>query len=263
MQQEDWYELLGRIASSQRSENYAENLAKALRSIADFEYCVIFAYCQDATPVCLYDDFPPVKQKIHVEDYQAGPYLLDPFFLAATSGVAAGLYRMKEVAPDRFYQGEYFRNYYQATYLAEEIGIFVPVEDVMIVVSLMRTEKVFSAVAIRKLKEVVPFFTHSITAHWHDARTHFQEVNNGQDGSRISQIMYEVFHENDQYALTARELEVVEYTLKGYSAEAAGNVMQISTGTVRIHKRNIYAKLRISSQGELFSIFFNALTKAR
>ena len=34
----------------------------------------------------------------------------------------------------------------------------------------------------------------------------------------------------------------------------------ISVGTVRIHRRNIYAKLRISSQQELFSIFFRKIT---
>ncbi len=37
----------------------------------------------------------------------------------------------------------------------------------------------------------------------------------------------------------------------------------ISVGTVRIHRRNIYAKLRISSQQELFSIFFKKITSER
>ena len=59
--------------------------------------------------------------------------------------------------------------------------------------------------------------------------------------------------------LTPREREVVEYTLRGHSAEAAGRALGISAGTVRIHRRNIYAKLRIGSQGELFSRFIAAL----
>jgi DNA-binding CsgD family transcriptional regulator len=62
--------------------------------------------------------------------------------------------------------------------------------------------------------------------------------------------------------LTAREREVAEFTLKGHSAESAGQILGISPGTVRIHRRNIYAKLRINSQGELFSLFLATLDGA-
>ena len=60
--------------------------------------------------------------------------------------------------------------------------------------------------------------------------------------------------------LTAREREVAAFTLKGHSAESTGQILGISPGTVRIHRRNIYAKLRINSQGELFSRFLRTLT---
>jgi len=52
---------------------------------------------------------------------------------------------------------------------------------------------------------------------------------------------------------------VAEFTLKGHSAEAVGRILGITPGTVRIHRRNIYSKLRIRSQGELFSRFIVAL----
>lgn len=55
--------------------------------------------------------------------------------------------------------------------------------------------------------------------------------------------------------LTPREREIVTFTLKGYSSEATGQILEISTGTVRIHRRNIYTKLGISSQRELFARF--------
>jgi DNA-binding CsgD family transcriptional regulator len=64
-----------------------------------------------------------------------------------------------------------------------------------------------------------------------------------------------------QGQLTPREREVVEYTLKGHSAEAIRQILGIAAGTVRTHRRNIYAKLDISSQGELFARFIGALAK--
>lgn len=38
-----------------------------------------------------------------------------------------------------------------------------------------------------------------------------------------------------------------------------GAISGISPGTVRIHRRNIHAKLRICSQGELFSLFIDVV----
>jgi DNA-binding CsgD family transcriptional regulator len=43
--------------------------------------------------------------------------------------------------------------------------------------------------------------------------------------------------------LTPREREIVGFILKGHSAEATGQALGVASGTVRIHRRNIYAKL--------------------
>ena len=48
--------------------------------------------------------------------------------------------------------------------------------------------------------------------------------------------------------------------LKGHSSEAIGDILGISSGTVRIHRKNVYSKLGIKSQGELFSRFIDALS---
>jgi DNA-binding CsgD family transcriptional regulator len=72
-------------------------------------------------------------------------------------------------------------------------------------------------------------------------------------------LIDEAFQRFGRNLLTPRESEVVEYVLKGHSADATGQLLGISPGTVRIHRRNIYAKLRVSSQGELFSKFISSL----
>ena len=72
-----------------------------------------------------------------------------------------------------------------------------------------------------------------------------------------AQTACRVLQATSRGVLTAREREVVEHTLKGHSAKAIGELLGIKSGTVRIHRRNVYAKLRISSQGELFTRFFH------
>lgn len=237
-------------------------LAGLIREVAPYTYTVIFGYRGHARPLDLFDDFPASKRGIFVTDYQDGPYLLDPFFLAANRPVPSGLYRMRDLAPDRFYQGEYFRNYYIQTGLAEEIGFFVDLpQGTTIVLSLMREDKPFSTRDFRNLHRLHPVLDACLRLHWAglaDALSATHATRN----TALESPVERSFQHFGQGILTPREREVVEHTLKGHSAEAIGQILTIAPGTVRIHRRNIYAKLRISSQGELFSRFIQTLGTA-
>ncbi|MGL6211192.1 MAG: helix-turn-helix transcriptional regulator [Paracoccaceae bacterium] len=238
-------------------------LAELLRQIAPFDYTVMFAYRGTARPVDLYDDFPPGKRKVFVTDYQAGPYLLDPLYLAAVRPVSPGLYRLRDVAPDRFYQGEYFRNYYVQTGLAEEIAYFVDLPDrLTLVLSLMRADRPFSQKTFLALEAVFPFVASVARRHWHRLDGQFREDGGSTQPQRPRRRMDFDFSRFGQGVLTPREREVAVFTLKGHSADSAGQILGISPGTVRIHRRNIYAKLQINSQGELFSRFLETLGDA-
>ena len=251
---------VGTVIAAMGDDGFPAALTSLLQGVAPYTYTVIFVYCGAARPLDLYDDFPASKRRIFVSDYQEGPYLLDPFYLAATRPVAAGLYRIRDLAPDRFYQGEYFRNYYVQTGLAEEIGFFVDVaQDATVILSLMRDERPFSNREMKALGELRPVVETTIRRHWVDLPTRFDQSSQCRQGLAIESQLDRSFHSFGDGLLTAREREIVEHTLKGHSAEAVGRILGISPGTVRIHRRNIYAKLRISSQGELFSRFIKTL----
>jgi DNA-binding CsgD family transcriptional regulator len=74
------------------------------------------------------------------------------------------------------------------------------------------------------------------------------------------EVLASAFHRFGAGRLTAREAEIVELVLKGNSSDAIGKRLGIATGTVRIHRKNIYMKLGISSQGELFSRFVASIS---
>lgn len=238
---------------------FAARLADVTRSIVPYSFTVVFGYRGTARPRDLFDDFPDARRRVFVTDYQEGPYLLDPFFLAAGRPVAPGLYRMRDIAPDRFYQGEYFRNYYIRTGLAEEIGFFFDTgRGSTVVLSLMRDDRTFTAREIRALALWWPALDALARRNWADLADRFDSAAPTEEPQDRLERTLRDFGEG---VLTPREREVVEYTLRGHSAEAAGRAMGISSGTVRIHRRNIYAKLRIGSQGELFSRVIAALEK--
>ena len=118
-----------------------ETFGRMMRTVARFDHIVVFAYRGEERPIDLYSTFNREEHIVFVTLYQAGPYLLDPFYHTARER-RAGVFRMRELAPDRFFSSEYYRTYYVKTGLAEEIGFFITTdEDITIVLSLMRREK--------------------------------------------------------------------------------------------------------------------------
>ena len=97
----DWCEEAGQIVEAIGTALFPKALSQGLRQLVQFDYTVIFGYVGSARPLDLYDDFPADRRLLHVEEYQEGPYLLDPFFLASIDLSEPGLWRLKEIAPDR------------------------------------------------------------------------------------------------------------------------------------------------------------------
>ena len=261
-----WLSMLGRSIDAIGDEAFPQILVDALKSLTDFDYSVVFAYYQSERPFCLFHTFSPEKRIIFVDDYLKGPYLLDPFFKACGRHVDTGLYRLREIAPDRFYQSEYYRSYYVQTGLSDEIcyTFYLP-KGVAVVISLMRSGESsrFSAREVRLLESVIPIVVSLAQRHWQDVPEKFDlETAAGElyeERSLIENTVSTLFSKR----ITPRETQVVAQVLEGHSSDSIAKDLGISVGTVRIHRRNIYAKLQISSQQELFSIFFKKITTGR
>ncbi|HEV7250715.1 MAG TPA: helix-turn-helix transcriptional regulator [Shinella sp.] len=234
-----------------------ETLLALMRALVRFDDIVIFAYRDKARPIDLFSTFDADDHHIFVTLYQAGPYLLDPFYHTTRAG-KAGVFRMRELAPDRFFSSEYFRSYYSQTRLAEELGFFVPTADgVTVVVSLMRREKtgVFPAPELALLNDAEPFVAAFVRRAWGDLAGRFAGPGRGRRAEPVS----EADRVWRKLNLTDREASIIELVLQGHSSESIGLKLDISTGTVKVHRRNVYRKLGISSQIQLLSIYLKNL----
>lgn len=218
-----------------------------LRALAPVDEVVVFAYHGADRPIELFSTFPAADYNVFVTLYQAGPYLLDPFCRHARDR-RAGLFRMRDLAPDRFFSSEYYRTYYVQTGLAEEIGYFVPVDGATIVLSLMRREGTgaFSGPALALLRQAEPLIADLARLYWGTVASRFGAERPPSQGP------------NDAWQrlnLTEREATIVELVLQGHSSESVALRLGITTGTVKVHRRNVYRKLGISSQTQLLSLY--------
>ena len=261
LSQPEWYNALAGLLGLVGEMGFADALANTIRRLTRFDYTVTFAYNGPDTPICLHHNFFSKQYDIHVGEYQVGPYLLDPFYKAAANGTRSGWFRLAEVAPDQFYKSEYYRSYYVQTGPVDEIALFVAGNrDWTIVTSLMRapSEPAFSAHDLRTLRCIEPLLRKISQLHWKtDAR--LVGASSAQDETGVlRRTVQDALSHRGMPALTPRELEVVGHVLEGHSSESISNILGISAGTVRIHRKNIYAKMRISSQRELFAIFMKS-----
>ena len=217
------------------------------RALAPVDEAVVFAYHGADRPVDLFSTFSAADYHVFVTLYQAGPYLLDPFCRNARDR-RAGLFRMRDLAPDRFFSSEYYRTYYVQTGLAEEIGYFVPVNGATIVLSLMRRETTgaFPDAELALLGQAEALVADLVRLYWGGVADRFGTA------PRPVAVSQEPLH---RLNLTEREAAIVELVLQGHSSESVALRLGISTGTVKVHRRNVYRKLGISSQTQLLSLY--------
>jgi DNA-binding CsgD family transcriptional regulator len=121
----------------------------------------------------------------------------------------------------------------------------------------------FSAREFKLLESISPIVISLARRHWQNISDKFNvgAVSNDpyQNRSMIEDTVATLFSQR----ITPRETQVVAQVLEGHSSDSIARSLGISVGTVRIHRRNIYAKLQISSQRELFSIFLKKFTTGR
>ncbi|MEF3048663.1 helix-turn-helix transcriptional regulator [Pseudotabrizicola sp. L79] len=228
-------------------------LEDALASLVPFRVCMVFSYDGKDKPRSLYHNMAPEVASIVVKDYAAGPYLLDPFYTELRAGRREGVFYLRELAPDGFFRSEYYLKHYRRTAIRDEMGIPATIaEGVTAVVSIARTMEsaVFTRAERARFADVAPVVQALMTAHWRQTEA-AQPLAAPAEQPELDHVLRRMAGN----LLTAREIEVIALVLKGYSAAAIAAGLEISEGTVKVHRKNAYRKLGISSQAQLFSRF--------
>jgi DNA-binding CsgD family transcriptional regulator len=259
--------LLGGFAAtvgraSMPDAEFGETFRQMMAALVRFDYVVVFAYRGKERPIDLFSTFDPEEHIVFVTLYQAGPYLLDPFYHTARER-RAGVFRMRELAPDRFFSSEYYRSYYVQTGLAEEVGFFITLDDdITVVLSLMRREKTgpFPAAEFAQLRKSEALVSAMVRHFWSGLGPRFDVgTHTGRKRDKGGALLPAADTVWRDLKLTSREMAIVDLVLQGHSSESIGLKLNISTGTVKVHRRNVYRKLGISSQTQLLSIYLSTV----
>ncbi len=193
--------------------------------------------------------------------YLNGLYLLDPYYDLYENQDKTGVFNLNLEDWDSFSSTEDYKRYWRLTVGNNEVaGLYEIADQHCIHLSFMiQTEDeqlVQDALGLMRLLESnfcilfrIYFYSssrHSIT----------NEINRRDIHTTVSKVL-ENFG-ND--VLSDREQEIVRLLLKGHSAKSIATLLAITAGTVSVHRSNIYQKLGVAGQGDLFSKFVSSLT---
>jgi len=256
----DWHLAVAGVISSKKPGSTAAGLIDAIESVVDHEGTCLIAFHNDARPTVLHHTLEPAGRKHYLERYLAGPYLLDPLYQLAVRKKKPALCRFRDELPDRFRSSEYYRQYCERTHLLDEMDYLTQVSGrTTVVLVIGRRNRMFSKAELQRLELIEPVVRAAIRKTWDEW---VLKSGNPRGDDDVHQRLTKCFDNFGESVLTRRERQISQLLLRGHSSKSIARELRIAPGTVMVHKRNLFGKLGISSQYELFSLLIDDLSRA-
>lgn len=249
------------LFASVGTSGYGAALDRLTRIGADFDMSCIFGFSAARPPVVIHDGYSETVDRRALRSYLRGAYQLDPFYAACIAQpLRPGLWRMRDLAPDAYYDAGFSGSHEvhpcisdQAGTLVEEIGYVLPLPDGFAATySLMRNRggALFDQPEIDRLHGLIPIVAASLRLHW---------TMLGSDSRPVTSPDPDEVFRTAFASLTLAQHAVTKLILRGHSNISIAGNLDITEGTVKQHRYNIYRRLGISSQSELFQRFIDHL----
>lgn len=242
----NWHHDIGALIRLLDDPGFWTRLIRVLGEQLPISNWVCMRYALEAPPLVLARSEGPPESEQRFEDYLRRAYLIDPFYLVVreTPELAQqGFATLDEVAPDKFASTAYFQEYFRLNVLADEVQYLVPEGPGRWLSLSLGNARRYTPAELGLLRLVAPWLRALLAR-----RGASDRVGEPADGARAP-------GREGAPELTAREREVMHLMLSGHSAKLIARRLGISDETVKVHRRHIYAKFKVSTQSQLFSIF--------
>jgi DNA-binding CsgD family transcriptional regulator len=245
------------LLNSLQDEGFPRLLRRLLFTQLPFSNMIVTIYPQSSKPFCLHAWLPNTRLHNHYQKhYLTNTYQLDPFFQICNQPFKTGAYFLKDVAPDRFFQSEYFLSYYRGSTMVDELCLISELNDGSTIhMSIGRDDKLgrFNKIERQFLGDIEVILC-SLLSQFGNHRLS-QTTESKQEQPEALEVRLHKYSESlpNLTPLTPREAQVAAMVLKGHSSLSAGLVLGIALETVKIHRKKVYKKLQVGTQAELFA----------
>ncbi|MBK8454302.1 MAG: helix-turn-helix transcriptional regulator [Thiofilum sp.] len=238
------------------TEAFYQRLLGLIHQQVPADSSVVLLYQRGASPMILLDRMTERDRNAMQAHYFAGAYLLSPFYVNwLNAPLQDTLKRLADIAPQGFFESIYYRDYYGRSGLKDEMSYLIPLSpQSAILFSLGRSSELplFSDTEKHYLQTIYSIVIKATQRH--------ASLVTLPTPTKLKLWLEDSMQLFGKSILTEREQLVVQMMLQGHSSKSCAKLLGISPTTERVHRRNIYLKLNISSQAQLFKLFFAALS---
>lgn len=258
---------LGHLASSLRQlggTDFWPEATNFLRACLPFDNVIVIAFRGTGAPEILFRQITGPDVFAHLDDlYLPAAYLLDPVYHFHLRRGAAGVYRLLDIAPDQFARSYYYEWYYGRIGIIDEVSVLLPIgSDTTLTIS-MGTDSVsgemFSARALDELRRHEGVILALLDQHW---RRESRPNPGAQASASAAATLIAGLRTQRGVVLSPRQAEVALLILQGHSSASIGLRLGLSPQTVKVFRRQLYARCQVSSQAELFAMLIPILERS-
>lgn len=244
-----WHRSAGKLIMQLNRPAFWSSLIRVLNEYVQIDNWVVVVFSdQQVQVICLPEVVDSEEIDAFIHRYIKGLYLLDPFYIANRENPQTGFFHLLDIAPEHFLTTEYYHQYFAQYITVDEAQYNVQLDaDRTLCISLGSNVR-FTQQQITILDIIKPW----VTALMHQRMSFESEVEkNLSEPPAWSETIIQLGSQ-----ITAREKDVLKLLLSGFSNKEIAGKLSLSAETIKVHRRNIYNKLNIKSQSELFSRFF-------
>lgn len=254
----DWNHDLARAIGRVGGDDFFPAVIEAVQKRVSISYPEVWLYHKDLPPRVLYHQVPATEIRLQTE-YLEGPYREDPLFRASIDRPKNKIYLLSRLTAGRLKTSAYYRNYYARTGVVDEAIFLAKLAGGNVLnLSIKRLphQGAFREDEYQLLYSLADPLSELFRVH--SEFDNFAVTNLLQPG--IEHQINLAFQTFGSSLLSPREREVLELMLRGHGTDTSAARLSITRETVRRHRKNLYRKLDVSSQTDLFSLFLNSMS---
>ncbi len=244
-------------------------LIKLIKFRIKIDAAILIIYRPESNPILLKSTFKEKRAKLGLNNYINDTYVLNPAYLSFKKGETRGITKITEISGKDSIKSVHYTNYKIKEARDEDLGFLTEgwperLEEISILFDLPNKEMGELAIFKKKisgfnksdlntLQVLEPLIYSIFKNHWSTARQNIIcEKSLSNKNKR-----YDSFGEN---TLSPREMEVAKLIFEGHSGNSIAANLDIAITTVKSHRKNMYKKLGIGSQQELFSRYIDSIS---
>ena len=249
-------QLLSGCVDALGSAHFTSHLASLLRSLVAFDCAVIVGYRPGKHPIYLYDSLQQQRELLF-QRYLLQAYQHDPFLVRLEQQREEGVFKIGKAQTAVEVDKRYLQDFYQQTGWRDELCLTLRLAEsrwIVVYLGMLQDQAGFTVANQHTLRPYLGVCAALCRQHWGQAPLHLSSL---PLESNIGQQLRQAVESFGRTLLTEREQQVAALMVQGLDSQEIAEHLHIGHGTVKNHRKRIYARLGVNSLSELFGLFLN------